>query len=210
MIAKQWLQVAATTALNTVTGIWNALMAANPITLIIVGIVALIAAIVYLWNTSEGFRNVVLGILDRLGSAFRWLWDEVLVPLYDWFSQIFTIGFSTGLEVITNVFKAILDTVTSIIDNIKLIIGGIVDFVVGVFTGDWERAWQGIVDIFSGIFGVLGDIVKAPINWIITALNTLTGGLNKLTFDVPDWVPLIGGKTFGFNIPQIPMLKQAG
>ena len=46
---------------------------------------------------------------------------------------------------ITNVFQAILDTVTSIIDNIKLILGGIVDFVVGVFTGDWERAWQGVV-----------------------------------------------------------------
>lgn len=210
VIAKQWLQVAATTALNTVTGIWNALLAVNPITWIIVGIVALIAAIVYLWNTSEGFRNVVLGILDALGSAFRWLWDEVLVPLYEWFSEVFTIGFSTGLEVITNVFQGILDTVTSIIDNIKLILGGIIDFVAGVFTGDWERAWQGVSDIFSGIFGVLGDIVKAPINLIITALNTMIEGMNKISFDVPDWVPIMGGKTFGFDIPTIPLLETGG
>ncbi len=76
---------------------------------------------------------------------------------------------------------------------------GIVDFIGGVFTGDWSRVWDGVVGIFDGIFGGIVAIAKAPINLVIGFVNKLIGALN--TIQIPDWVPLIGGK--GINLPWI-------
>ena len=76
----------------------------------------------------------------------------------------------------------------------------------GVFTGDWKTAWEGVKGIFSGIFGTLGAVVKAPINSVIGIINSAIGHINKIKITVPEWVPSIGGKTFGGNIPKIPLL----
>src|SRR5690606_41788047 len=66
--------------------------------------------------------------------------------------------------------------------------------------------WQGIVDIFSGVFNGIVAIAKAPINAIITGINAFIRGLNKIK--IPDWVPGVGGK--GINIPTIPHLATGG
>src|SRR5690606_3186546 len=83
---------------------------------------------------------------------------------------------------------------------------GIINFITGVFTGNWKKAWEGVKNIFKGIVDTLWSIFKFPLNLIIDGINALIGGLNKIKFDVPDWIPLIGGKKFGFNIPKIPKL----
>src|SRR5699024_9792461 len=83
---------------------------------------------------------------------------------------------------------------------------GIIDFITGVFSGNWEKAWNGVKDIFSNIVSGLGNIIKAPINFIIDTINGLIRGLNNVK--VPDWVPGIRGK--GINIPQIPKLAKGG
>ena len=104
-----------------------------------------------------------------------------------------------------------LENLKTIWDGVKQVFDGIIDFIRGVFTGDWERAWNGIVEIFEGVFGALEGIAKGPINGIISLLNLLIDainwaidGINSISFDVPDWVPGIGGQTYGFNIPNIP------
>ena len=100
------------------------------------------------------------------------------------------------------------------------------DFITGVLTGDWDKAWNGLGDIVSGVFDGLVALIKAPLNLIIGLVNSMLSGvekgvngiikaMNKLSFDVPDWVPGLGGKTFGFNlrtmsIPRIPALAQGG
>ncbi|MBP5208991.1 MAG: hypothetical protein J6330_11115, partial [Clostridia bacterium] len=58
------------------------------------------------------------------------------------------------------------------------------------------------------VFPKLKEAFKGPVNFIIDGLNVLIRGLNKLSFDIPDWVPIIGGKTFGFNIAEIPKLAK--
>ena len=68
----------------------------------------------------------------------------------------------------------------------------------------------GISDWFKGVFDKLASVVKAPVNLIIKGLNALINGVNKISFDVPDWVPVIGGKKFGFNLKQIPLLAKGG
>ena len=100
--------------------------------------------------------------------------------------------------------------ISNFYESIKRILQGIIDFIAGVFTGDWSRAWNGIKNILVGIFDGLLGIVKIPLNGIIGflniiigAINTLIRGINAISFDVPDWVPGLGGKKFGFNLSSI-------
>jgi hypothetical protein len=132
--------------------------------------------------------------------------------------QVFQGAFDTVVLILQEVFRTIGDIVGGIIDAI----GGIVKFITGIFTGDWQLAWEGVKQIFSGIWDAIGGIVRGVMNIIIDVVNTLMravasainfviGGLNSLSFDVPDWVPGIGGQRWGFNIqtvtaPQIPRL----
>lgn len=91
-----------------------------------------------------------------------------------------------------------------LINGLKQICGGFIDFITGVFSGDWEKAWNGIVSVGKGAVNVLISIINSLISLVVS-------GLNMISFDIPDWVPFIGGGHFGFNIqqaPQIPYLAQ--
>ena len=111
------------------------------------------------------------------------------------------------IDLIGGQFKGAFETVKSIFTNITNIFKNVIDFVKNVFTGNWKGAWENIKNIFAGIWEHIKTIVKAPINFIIDGLNLLINGINKISFDVPDWVPFIGGQKFGFNIPNIPKLR---
>ena len=87
-------------------------------------------------------------------------------------------------------------------DDIKKVFDGIVTFIDGVFSADWKKAWEGITDVFSGVFNGIVDIAKVPLNAVIGAfngiisiVNSLIGKINGLHFriTVPDWVPGVGG-----------------
>lgn len=91
-----------------------------------------------------------------------------------------------------------------LINGLKQICGGFIDFITGVFSGDWEKAWNGIVGVGKGAVNVLISIINSLISLVVS-------GLNMISFDIPEWVPFIGGGRFGFNIqqaPQIPYLAQ--
>jgi len=83
---------------------------------------------------------------------------------------------------------------------------GIIKFVSGVFTGNWKKAWEGVKEIFSGVFSSFVALCKAPINSVIAIINGAISGINKLGLKIPDWVPILGGKNFSINIPKIPQL----
>ena len=94
------------------------------------------------------------------------------------------------------------------------VLKGIIEFITGVFSGDWEKAWNGIKDIFKGIWEMMVNLVKAPVNLIIGVINGMISGvvsginlvvraINSISVDIPDWVPLIGGKHIGFNLSEV-------
>ena len=95
-------------------------------------------------------------------------------------------------------------TFDQVFGGVKTILQGFIDFFTGVFTGDWEKAWNGLKEIFTGVINVVLGIFGGVVNTIIRGLNWLIGKMNSISFDVPDWVPGIGGKTLGVNIPTIP------
>lgn len=113
---------------------------------------------------------------------------------------------SGAFGAITGFISSAVDTIAGLIKGIMKIFDGIIKFVTGVFTGNWKQAWQGVVDIFGGIFDTLGALIKAPVNAVIGIINGAIAGINKLGITIPDWVPKIGGQKFGINIPTIPML----
>jgi phage-related protein len=108
------------------------------------------------------------------------------------------------LPTITDIIKIAVQTITGVIGGVLQVLQGVLDFVIGVFTGNWQQAWEGVKSIFAGIWDAMKSLVKAPLNFIIAAINTLIRGLNGIK--PPDWVPLIGGK--GISIPEIPMLAK--
>ena len=136
---------------------------------------------------------------------------SVLQPLIEMFMSIVSVVLPPLMEVIqvlagilSGVLGAAFENIGNIIGTVMGIFGGLIDFITGVFTGNWKKAWQGVKDIFSSIVSGLGNIFKAPINFIIKGINAFLSGLNKIK--IPDWVPLVGGK--GFNISLIPQLAE--
>lgn len=140
----------------------------------------------------ETLLPIILQVIETILPVLLTLLDA-LIPIITFVAQL-----------LGNVLGAAFEGLIPIINAFMQILGGIIDFIAGVFTGDWERAWEGIRNIFSGIISGLAGIFKLPINLIITRLNTFIRGLNRIS--IPDWVPGVGG--MGINIPEIPMLAK--
>lgn len=111
-----------------------------------------------------------------------------------------------AFSAIGGAISAAADSITSIISGLMTVFDGITTFISGVFTGNWSQAWEGIKTIFGGVFDSLVALCKTPINAVIGIINGAISGLNKINISIPDWVPGLGGKSFGINIPTIPML----
>ncbi len=111
-----------------------------------------------------------------------------------------------AFEIVKNAISNAVNTITSVISGVLTVFDGIITFISGVFTGNWQKAWEGVKDIFKGIIETFAAICKAPINAVIGIINGAITGINKLGLTIPDWVPVIGGQDFRINVPTIPML----
>lgn len=171
----------------------------------------------------EVIKNAI-SLIGKIVDALKLLWESVLVPLIEFIIKNVVPQIADALDVVGTVFLELFESVSEVIAGILKALGGVIDFIVGVFTGDWERAWKGVKEIFKGVFEALVGIAKVPINGvialingmirgIISGVNTAIGVLNHLKIKVPNWVPKIGGSTWGFSIPtmtapQIPYLAK--
>ncbi|EJE4048095.1 phage tail tape measure protein [Enterococcus faecalis] len=171
---------------------------ASPIGIVIAALAAFVAGIVIAYNKVGWFRdfiNMSFNVIkDIVVGVFKVLADTTKS----------TFDFITGF--IGGAMDGAVKIISDYVNAITRIFGGIIDFVTGVFTGDWSRAWQGVVDIFGGIFEGIAAVAKAPINAMITLINGFLGGLNNIK--IPKWIPGVGGK--GFSIAKIPYLAEGG
>lgn len=185
-------------------------------------IVLIVGTIVKYWEQIKAF----------LQKGIDWLISKV-----DWVKDNFGIVGETIYTIFTSLLQGLLNIFDSLFTAIKGIFDGIIKFIKGVFSGDWKQAWEGIKDIFSsvwngikgivssvwqyiksifnslvnlvkGIANTIWGVIKGLINLITSGINVLIRGMNKLSFDAPDWVPGMGGKRWGINIPQIPRLAK--
>ncbi|QUD74649.1 hypothetical protein KB552_15470 (plasmid) [Clostridium perfringens] len=201
MLAYKTAQIAVTGATKAMTLAQKALnlaMKMNPIGLVITLLLGLAVVFVTLYNKCEWFRNGVNKVWSFITSVFT--------KFSNFLTGIFTTDWTKSFGVFGNIINGFVKNIENRFNAIKRIFSGVIEFVKGVFTGDWSRAWQGVVDIFGGIMNGLGAVIKAPLNTVISLVNMAIDGLNKISFTAPDWIPGVGGKHFGVNIPKMNYL----
>lgn len=112
-----------------------------------------------------------------------------------------------GIASIVTAILAWTGNLGDFVAGIKQIFSGLAEFIGSVFTGDMDAAFNGLTKIVKGFANTVLSIVNAIISVATKALNWIISKLNSISFDIPDWVPGVGGKTFGINIPMIPDYK---
>lgn len=161
LTGKMTLAEAATLLWSKATAALNTVLNANPIGLVVIAITALVAAIVYLWNTNDDFRASITEtwngikeaaqpVIEKLTELLTMLWQDVLQPLIELL-----------MNVLAPVFEGVFAAIGQTVEGFLGIIEGVIDFVAGVFSGDWERAWQGIQEIFGGIWDAMTDALES-------------------------------------------------
>ena len=155
-----------------------------------------------------------LDFAGTLAAVALDVYNNFIAPMVKWFAETFgpviSGVFSAALEYVGGAIGGVMDALSELWAAMK----DLLDLIVNVFKGDWSAAWNSLKKVFEHIWNALVDIVKAPLNAMIgfinvlldavkKAVNFLIDCLNTISIDVPNWVPKIGGKTFGFDIDHI-------
>ncbi len=198
---------------------------------------------------SNAWNSYLKPIFDELKTTFDEIWRDHLKPLYENISQLVSEFIVAALDiyncfilpiisffqqqlypiiarVVKNIINIVQETVTYFIDsfnNLITVLKGVVQFISGVLTGDWKKAWTGIKNIFSGIWEQIKLIFKTPINFLIaglenlannaiTVINSIISGINKFKKDKISLVAdvklprLAQGGYFRANSPQLAIV----
>lgn len=208
--------LAAGIGISILTGSW--------IPLLIAGFVAALVALVSFTGHGEELIQGLKKIIDGFGKFFKGVftgdlklaaegakqiweglkqtWNAIVNSIKDAWS-----AFITWLQGKNPALAAIFETIGKLFSDQynawKKILSGLITFLTGVFTRDWKKAWNGVLDILKGVWNLIVGTIEGAINFIIDGINLLISDLNKLHFEVPDRVPLVGGKSFGFNITPV-------
>lgn len=110
--------------------------------------------------------------LGKLIDSLKLLWESVLVPLINWIIANLLPVVAKIIDVVGTTAIKVLESLIKIIGDVTDTLSGIIDFLVGVFTGDWELAWQGIKEIADGAWSFIKDVVSGA--WEI--IKTVTKG----------------------------------
>lgn len=210
---------------NIIVGVGLLVAALGPLLSIVGSVVSIVGTLMPLLSgVTIAFNPIALAVAAAAAALLILIanWEKVteVMTKFDEFLQgVFATDFTEIFgPVLGESINAFFANVKNIWENIKQIFNGIITFIKGVFSGDWEQAWNGIKDIFAGVWNLLVSVIKIPINNIIGMINGLVGGvvsginmiiraLNGLNFTVPDWIPGIGGKSVGFSISEISAPK---
>ena len=177
------------------------------------------------WNGITRIFSVVVGWFKNVFSTawsgvksvwsaatgwFQGIWNgitKVFSVVGEWFSSTFGAAW-TGIK---NIWSAATGWFTGIWNGIKgAFKPNMISDAFGRAWGAIKDAWGGAAGWFQGIWDGISSGFRGAINAIIKGMNWLIRGMNKIHFDIPDWVPGVGGKGFGIHIGEIPLLAEGG
>lgn len=163
------------------------------------GISAISMAIQPVFNVINKIIDSVLSFGSSVGSSLM----PILQALAAFLGGVLIAGLVITANIIANNIITAINIATVVITGFLGVLDGIITFLTGVFTGNWEMAWQGIVKVFDSIFSTITGIVDSVLSGIKANINSVIDGINSIQFTVPDFIPGFGGQTFeGLNIPK--------
>ena len=185
----------------------NAALAANPIALVVIAIAGLVAAFVALWNNCEEFRQFWIDLWDSLQAGAQVVIDGIgtaFEQLGEGFSQVGD-GIILMFDSIGSTFSGLGDTISGICEDV----GGFFSDMGENISGVWDSIVAGIKASVNTAIGFVNTMISGAEG----AINFLVDAINTLHWEIPDWVPLLGGKEFGFDVPhasfpRVPELAQ--
>lgn len=197
---------------------------------------------------SESISKLVSAILDA--------WINHISPAINAITQAFQTSWE---EVLQPILNRIVEVIGDVVSAVIIVLSGLIDFITGIFTGDWSLAWSGVRKVFEGFWNIISSIatlsmnilsgiikvglegikgtfehvftgiwnflkgilntilggVERMVNGIIKGINRMIDALNSLKFDIPDWVPGLGGKSFRLHLGKVseialPRLAEGG
>nr|DAG46123.1 MAG TPA: minor tail protein [Caudoviricetes sp.] len=155
------------------------------------GISRLIATIQRLWEAWQagtGPMGVIKGLLTGLA--------EIL-------GTAVVLAIEQTAAVLSGVLVAAFGVVAASVNMAIGIFNGLIEFITGVFTGDWETAWQGVVDIFGSVFHGVASAAESVLGGVRAAVNGIIDAINGISIDVPEWVPIVGGQSWHPSVPHV-------
>lgn len=173
----------------------------------------------------ETLRTNVGNVMNTITTSVKTKWDIIknkFSEFSQWLQNVFKTDWSKSFGTLGTVLNTFLGTVQRIWGNIKRVFNGIVEFITGVFSGNWKQAWNGIKEIFGGVFDSLIALAKAPLNALIDLINGLMDKLNSglsaienaFSFSYDFKNPITGTRHYGHygmslpRVPTIPHLAQ--
>lgn len=214
------------------TGSWIPLIIAGIAALMLAVVVAFgdgEALIAGLKQMLQGFLDFFAGLftgdlrraVEGLGSIFGGLQlvfstllealKNLLCSFFDWLDEVTGGRLHGAIEIaqgfVENLFQWLQENTAGTIDSLRQIFEGLLLFFTGVFTGDWQQAWQGVQEIFKGIWNGIVSCFEAAVNLIIRGIDRLIQRLNSIRLEVPDWVPGIGGKSWSPHLSTLQEVK---
>lgn len=176
-----------------------------PLMAAVAAVGVLVAAFVHLMQTNEEFRSTVTGIWDNVQNRFATFGDNIVAKLnqmggnFENFSQVVSAVWDKLCNMLAPLMENAMKLVENIIDDVLTAIEGIFDIFAGLFSGNWDQFWNGVKEVFSGVWGAIVDIFKSKLNTVIGLANGIIDGINLIS---------VGGESA--DIPHIPMLAQGG
>lgn len=149
----------------------------------------------------SGAGQIAQGFADTCGALIEWIGDYILTPFMSLVKKLFSVDWVKYFGVAGIAPQVLCDLIKSIFKTMKNVFIGIMNFIKYAFTGDWRNAWQSVKNIFSSIMSGIGDVVRAPINGIISMVNQAIGAINNLIRGV-NRIPHVNIPTIG-RIPHL-------
>ena len=151
--------------------------------------------------------TAVMNVATLIGNAI-----QTILPVIENIVMVLVNVVATVAPPIIAAVSQIFANISNVVTSLQGVFDGLIQFITGVFTGNWSQAWEGVKSIFGNAFSALVELCKVPINAVIGVINGAIRGINSIVgggVTIPDWLPG-GGGTFSLHLNEIPMLAKGG
>jgi hypothetical protein len=157
--------------------------------------------------------NFILILVERIVAFFTAIWEIISLALES-IKTIWNLIWENMKNKVLEIWQNIKTSITEKIDTLKNNVSNILNNISTIWTSIFSSIKTSTTNIFNGIWeflkGIINNIlggIEGMANGVVKGINTVINAMNKLKFNIPDWVPELGGKTFGFNIPNVNMVS---